>query len=363
MKLRLLCLFSAASFFVLSGLPGAARAGDRDPLATAVKAADLDPAAFADSVNGLARPMPQKDGPRHVVWTRDTAPEWDGAAFGDSKIPGPRHLRIGFTSPLLVGAVLVRGGGQLDALRPDAAYPGDPADATQWVPAQRLVKGRIDDDEVSQEEYAVWGFPKTLMTRALRFTHTARPADTAYAGWLGGVYVLADRLSNVAPQALVRTDVNSESAVRINDQTNNFCWNAWDNGPEGQSQVVSPEHPVDVVLAWPREVSLCGLNALWAGFAAADVQIYRGPVARPPREATEADWQTIKTFDKIQNQYPRALGVNGMGFDRTVSRGPSACGSPKAPAKAIHTSKARRREASGCGWASFWRCNRWATRI
>ncbi len=318
MKPRLLCLFSAASLLVLSGLPSAARAGDRDPLATAVKAADLDPAAFADWVDGLARPMPQKNGPRHVVWTRDTAPEWDGAAYGDSKIPGPRHLRIGFTSPLLVGAVLVRGGGQLSALRPGAAYPGDPSGAAQSAPAQRQVKGRIGDDEVSQDEYAVWVFPTALATRALRFTHTARPTDTAYAGWLGGVYVLADRLSNVAPQGVVRTDVNGESAARINDQSYNSCWNAWDNGPEGQSQAVSPEHPVDVVLAWPREVSLCGLNALWAGFAAADVQLYRGPADRPPREATEADWQTIKTFDKIQNQYPRALGVNGMGFGRAI---------------------------------------------
>jgi hypothetical protein len=319
MKPCLLCLVPAASLFVFSASPGAARAGDLDPLATAVKAADLDPAAFADWVDGLARAMPQKDGPRHVVWTRDTAPEWDGAAFGDSKIPGPRHLRIGFASPLQVGSVLVRGGGQLSALRPGAAYPGDPADEAQWAPAQRLVKGRVGDGEVSQDEYAVWVFPKAFATRALRFTHTARPTDTAYAGWLGGACVLADRLSNVAPQALARTDVNGESAARINDQTNNGCWNAWDNGPDGGPQAVSPEHPVDVVLAWPREVSLCGLNALWAGFAAADVQRYRGPADRPPREATEADWETIKTFDKIQNQYPRALGVNWMDFGRTVS--------------------------------------------
>ncbi len=318
MKPCLLWLLSAAAFFVHLGSSGAARAGDGDALATAVKAEDLDPAAFADWVDGIPRPMPQKDGPRHVVWTRATAPEWDGALYGDSKVPGPRHLRIGFTSPLLVGTVLVRGGGQLSALRPDAAYPGDPADATQWAPAQRLAGGRVGDAEVSREEYAVWVFPKGLATRALRFTHTARPTDTAYAGWLGGICVLADRLSNVAPQALASTDANGESAARINDQTNNFCWKAWDNGREGGSQVVSPEHPVDVVLAWPSDVSLCGLNALWAGFAAADVQRYRGPADRTPREATEADWQTIGTFDKIQNQYPRALGVNWMGFGRTV---------------------------------------------
>ena len=165
MKPHLLCIFSAALLFVLSATPAVARAGDRDPLATAVKAGDLDPAAFADWVDGSPRPMPQKDGPAHVVWTRTTAAQWDGAAFGDSKIPGPRYLRIGFTSPLSVGSVLVRGGGQISALRPEAAYPGDPADATQWIAAKRLVHGRIGDDEVSREEYAVWVFPKTLATR------------------------------------------------------------------------------------------------------------------------------------------------------------------------------------------------------
>ena len=319
MKPRLFCLFPVASLLVYFLSLGAARADEADPLATAVKVADLDTTAFTDWVDGLARAMPQKDGPRHVVWTRDTAPEWDGAAFGDSKIAGPRYLRIGFTSPLLVGAVLVRGGGQLSALRPGAAYPGDPADASQWVAAQRPLKGRIVDDEVSREEYAVWVFPKAIPTRALRFTHRARPTDTAYAGWLGGIYVLADRLSNVAPQAVAGTDVNGESAARINDETNNSCWNAWDNGPDGGPQVVSPGHPVDVVLAWPREVSLCGLSALWAGFASADVQLYRGPPGRPPREATESDWQTVKTFDKLQNHYPRALGVNVLSFGRTVS--------------------------------------------
>jgi hypothetical protein len=319
MKSGPLSWFSFASLVILSFVAGVLRAGEADLLATPVQPAALDPAAFVDWVDGLARPMPQKDGPRHVVWTRDTAPEWDGAAFGDSKVPGPRYLRIGFAAPQTVGAVLVRGGGQLSALRPDAAYPGDPADASQWMAARRLTRGRITDNEVLQDEYAVWVFPEPLATRALRFTHTARPADTTYRGWLGGVYVLAQRLSNVAPQATAITGVNGESAARINDETNNSCWNAWDNGPDGGSQVVSPEHPVDVVLAWPREVRLCGLGALWAGFASADVQLYRGPADRPTREATEADWQTLETFDKLQNQYPRALGVNVLSFSRTVS--------------------------------------------
>ena len=47
--------------------------------------------------------MPQRNGPRHVIWTAGTQPEWDGVQFGDSKIPGPRHLRIGFKSPITRG--------------------------------------------------------------------------------------------------------------------------------------------------------------------------------------------------------------------------------------------------------------------
>ena len=62
------------------------------------------------------------------------------------------------------------------------------------------------------------------------------------------------------------------------------------------------------------QVRLCGLNALWAGFAVAEVQRYDGPADRHPRDGAESDWKTIKTFSKVENQYPRALGVNWMDF-------------------------------------------------
>ena len=74
-----------------------------------------------------------------------------------------------------------------------------------------------------------------------------------------------------------------------------------------------------MVLSWPRPVALCGLNALWAGFASAEVQTLDATFNRPPREAAEADWRTICPWEKVDAQYPRALGVNWLDFGRTVT--------------------------------------------
>ena len=111
----------------------------------------------------------------------------------------------------------------------------------------------------------------------------------------------------------------NEVAALLNNGSNDGTWGAWDNGPEGAAQVVSPQHPAWVTFVWPQPVSLRGLNVLWAGFGAAEAQTYVGPVGRHPREATEADWQTIKSFDHIENQYPRALGVNWLDFGQTIT--------------------------------------------
>jgi hypothetical protein len=196
---------------------------------------------------------------------------------------------------------------------------GDLADDRQWITPQRLAGVGAGQDEVGREEYAVWVFPKPVLTRAIRFTHTARPADEHYAGWLGGVFLLGERLSNVAPQAVVTTSARPEAAAKINDQTNNGTWGAWDNGPQGGGAIVSAEHPVDVVLVWPQPVPLAGLAALWAGFAAADVQAFAGPPGRHPVEAPEADWHGVGHFGGIESQYPRALGVNWLDFGRVVT--------------------------------------------
>ena len=166
-----------------------------ESLATPIAAGNIDPAAFTESVDGKTQKV-AKETPTIVVWTDKTQPSHAGLAFGASKTPGVRHLRVGFEKAIPVGSILVRSGGQVSVLRPDAAYPGDPLDDSQWLAADRIDAGRLTRDEVGKDRYALWILPAITPTRSIRFTHTARVTDREYAGWLGGAYVLPTRVAD-----------------------------------------------------------------------------------------------------------------------------------------------------------------------
>ncbi len=199
-------------------------------MATPVKADNLDGGAFAEW-EGVEKPISgsRERSPEWVVWSEKNWPGHSGLWFGESKTPGPRHLRIGFKAPVAVGTVLARGGGQLSVLKPDAAYPGALNDDSQWIPAQRLVEGVPSREEVGNDQYALWTLAPNTSTRALRFTHTAQPADNRYGGWLGSIFVMDARLINLAPQGVAAASSNNQKAVRINNGTNDSTWQAWDN--------------------------------------------------------------------------------------------------------------------------------------
>ena len=178
----------------------------------------LDQAAFTQWVDGKETPIADdaaKDGPYSVVWTAQKRPDWRGVKFGQGRAVGVRHLRIGFTEPITVGSVLVRGGGSLSVLKPDAAYPGDLADDSQWIAAERLLDGEVSRQEVGREDYAFWVLPPGTQTRALRFSHRPSPGDPEMAGWLGGVWINEQRLGNVAPQALAQSVAREDASAKL----------------------------------------------------------------------------------------------------------------------------------------------------
>ena len=144
------------SLLFLYLIPLGARAGDAFPL---LDAAVLDKDAFAQWSAGVESPVAEseaKDGPRSIVWATAGQVDWRGTKFGAGRDAGVRHLRIGFTKPVATGSVLVSGGGALSVLKPDAAYPGDLANDSQWVPAERLLHGLPSRAEVSEGAYALW---------------------------------------------------------------------------------------------------------------------------------------------------------------------------------------------------------------
>jgi hypothetical protein len=165
--------FLLSSAVLVCGVRARADDAPAGAFKTPIAADNLDPAAFVQASGASETALAVKEGPRQVLWTRDTAPEWDGVRFGESKEAGPRLLRVGFKAAVPVGAVLTRGGGALSVLKPAAGYPGRLADDADWIPAERLKGARVCRDEVGEDEYAVWVLPPGTVTRALRFTHTA----------------------------------------------------------------------------------------------------------------------------------------------------------------------------------------------
>jgi hypothetical protein len=289
---------------------------------TAIHSGDLDPAALAQWVNGAEQPIPSSakpgNNPESVIWTRNSLPELRGTTFGDSATPGPRHLRVGFKAPVAVGSVIVRGGGRLSVLKPDAAYPGNLAREADWLAAERIKGEVVSNDPVADDEVAIWVLPPGTKTRALRFTHVAEATDPKYAGRLLGALVITDRVANIAPQAIASASARDEAASIITS-SNAKQWTAWDNGKDGALRPVSTQHPEWVMLTWPRAVQLSGLETVNTGFASADVQVYAGPADKHPREATDADWKTIQHLEKLKSGYPFNLWPEPMPFGQPVS--------------------------------------------
>ncbi|WP_263351578.1 hypothetical protein [Acidicapsa acidisoli] len=305
---------------VFPGLPSFA-ADHPQPLsgafATPLTDAAVDNASFAEWFGGSEHPLANPNLLRQILWTQATMPTSGGfVTYGVSNQPGPRYLRLGFKVPVAVGTVLVRGGDQLSVLRPDAPYPGNLADDSQWIPAQRVFNRAVTTAEVGQGSYALWDLPKVAQVRALRFTHIAAVTDSNYSGVLGGVYLLSGRFANLAPQASVITSANAGAAPLLIDEKNN-SWATWDNGPEFLHPVTSAS-PEWIILSWQHPVQLSGLVALWAGFNAADAEVFTGPSDAPLRGAPDSEWHSIGQPFQLRNQYPLQLGVDWLDFGKTV---------------------------------------------
>jgi hypothetical protein len=295
----------------------------------------IDLSAYAEWVDGVERSLDTQRReltPQWVLWTnaRNVQPGHSGVSFGDSKNAGARHLRIGFREAIPVGSVVVRGGGTLSVLKADAVYPGDLNDDSQWIPAQRLVNAEPTRNPILEtrvgrairQGVGLWTLPPGVKTRAIRFTHVAQPADEIYAGRLGGVMILTDRLTNLAPLATPSSGSNLKHVAKIINEENDQ-WGEWENvdgrtATESERPVISDSHPEWLMLTWPKSVRIDRLLTLWTGFGAAEVLAYVGPESRHPREAEDSDWRSVGIYRGLENGYPVQLWPNAMVFPEAV---------------------------------------------
>jgi hypothetical protein len=311
--------------------------GRRGIFQTQLKLNDLDPAAYAEWVDGTLTPVPDAERkqigrmPVGLVWTQDARPRGAyGYTFGKSKTLGVRHLRIGYSRPVPVGAILACGNSKVSVLKAGAAYPGDPADEAQWLPAQRIRAGHVTSDEVKDRgECVLWTLPPGTQSQALRFTHTTSEAadvggDGLYAGTVGGAYLLPERFANIAPLATAAARNSNEKASRLNNGSLDGYWSGWENlSRDNQENLAAArrvaEDPEWVMLVWPRPVVLRGLAFLAPFFYAADIQIYKGAEVTHPRDAAEGAWETVTSVSGLRSLYPLGLPVSWLDFEKEVS--------------------------------------------
>jgi DNA-binding beta-propeller fold protein YncE len=284
----------------------------------AVSQADLDWAAVSVWVDGKSQALTLNPNSPFIVWGPGTAIDYRGLSFGDSKKPGPRHLRLAFKKAISIGSILTRAGGKVSVLKPTAPYPGDPADDSQWISAERLEntgsQRMTTGAEATVTEYAIWVLSSAAPVRAVRFTHDAQAGDPQYAGWLGGAAFFAERYVNLAPQSLTFASANDKGAVGLETEQKNIA--PWANVTLDTAKAGPnlAEHPPWIMLAWPRPVTLEGLGLLDVGFQGLEIQTYAGPAQRHPAEAADSDWKTIQSDAALKSFYPAQLDLHFVSF-------------------------------------------------
>ena len=290
-----------------------------------VKFDNLDTAVYAEWIDGKERHVRTKISKEPVLqtplWTDKTIPCLHGVNYGISNNLGYRHLRVGFHNAVVVGSIIAEGGGKVSVLKPDAPYPGDFNDESQWIPAQRLVKGQLSDKELDAGIYGVWVLPVGTKTRSIRFSHQPSILDANYSCVLSGAWVTAERLCNRAPESVITTKSSNQKARLVNNEAKDY-WGAWANLDAksqmvAKSPIISKDNQEWILLTWPQVINLNGLIALWSGFSVAEVQTYIGPKDKYPSGGDDSQWQSIAAY-QLKTSIYTYFWPNVLDFGQTV---------------------------------------------
>ena len=232
---------------------------------------------------------------RSTIATLETSVGWIYFGYGASTNPGPRHLLTAFKQSIPCATVVMAGNGTVSAA---AAVVPDIVDDEGWTNGHRLAGKALDVADSVLPSLSVWNFPQGGGVRALRFSHTAEASEGSYQGSLAGALLLAGQWVNLAPQASITAngDPVSVAALLTPDL---FGQKDWCNSITGRIDVITPDKPETILLAWPAKVSLGGLILMQAGVGQIEVQQCVADAAIHPRAAGEQEWQTIGVYTNL----------------------------------------------------------------
>ena len=274
-----------------------------------VKFDNLDTTVYAEWVDGkenhLNTRIPKDPILQTPLWTDKTTSYLHGVTYGVSNKMGSRHLRIGFYHFISVGSIIAEGGGKVSVLKPNAPYPGDLNDESQWIPAQRLVNGQLSNKELNRTQCTVWVLPSGTNTRAIRFSHQPDIIDASYSGRLMGAWVTDKRVANIAPSGFITTKSNIASAKMLTNEEIDGG-DRWTNiemtkTPRLDYPILSKDSAEWILLSWPKQVKLGGLALFESGFNVVEVQTFVGSSVDKPQGADESKWKSVAAYYNLSN--------------------------------------------------------------
>ncbi len=223
------------------------------------------------------------------------------------------HYRLAFTRPVSVGQISIdldgrtRGDLTLRALRPAAAFPGDPDDAAAWETLPHL--RRAERLEVT----LLPGFT----TRAILLSHLAPPdAFSIIRRWC----VLRTRLQNLTPMAVIQ----GEQAPRGTDPAVLARGGEWLNaGPDDEGRVA--RHPVSSVepswlnLVWDAPQTLVALR-LAGNVDTFRLYAFTGGARANPALALAREWRLIRFTALMKTETDRRWATHLVEFPAVATR-------------------------------------------
>lgn len=228
---------------------------------------------------------------------------WEGGVMPSAKDTAKEmQYRVAFKSPVTVGSLLIFGGPREAALlKPDAPYPGDPANPDHWLPLnipRRQSTGRT----VTLEQ--------PVATRAVLLTdRTSRGRS-----YLEGVRIWSERLQNVTPLSAAYAE--REYDKPSGNFSSPFLYRAmlvsrgagqpWLSAGPNRDNII-PVPPISSVapswfmLTWNEAQTIRGLW-LDGNLKEYELDYFVGPEGINPRAGVAAEWQKISSVTRLDKR-------------------------------------------------------------
>jgi hypothetical protein len=243
-----------------------------------------------------------------------------GIQYGVSPKSGVRHMRYAFKESVEVGTVFsAHGGTKPSVLKPDAAYPGDLADDSQWISGVRILADGRGSKDVDEKEISFWAFPVGTKTRALRLSENLD--ETSGASWQGGrrasidgIYVFPERVEDIARMASFKATSDERELPKMVNRSM-IGWDRWNGFSD---KPVSPENPQEIVATWPSPVAFQGVGFNMPGFTDVEIYVCTAPAKTAPNDAKPSQWKLVKKVSGLRCMYPQSFTAAWVDLGETV---------------------------------------------